>query len=114
MKPKTPKPKPPVRSYKPNDYLRGSKRVGGSYTAFDTYGQGRPDFGKGPGPGEPYHEVQKKVAPMPKWAGSGSKSPKWAPGVNIGSSNVNPSTQPANIGSGDPRIDAIRRRLRGL
>lgn len=111
MKPKTPKPKRPVRSYTPNDYLRGSKKIGGSYTAFNTYGQGRPDFGKGPGPGEPYHEVQKKVAPIPKWGGTGSKGVRWAPGINIGQGNTSLPVQDRNV---DPRIEAIRRRLRGL
>src|SRR5205809_4860255 len=109
-----PKPKTPARTYTPNDYLRGSKNIGGTYTAFDTYGQGTPDFGHALGPGDPYHEVQKKIQPMPKWAGSGSKALKWAPGINIGSTNPAQSTQPAAIGSSDPRIEAIRRRLRGL
>lgn len=50
----------------PDDYLRGSKFVGEKYTAWDTYGQGRPDFGKGAGPGEPYREVQKVMKPINK------------------------------------------------
>lgn len=106
------KPKRPVRTYTPPDYLRGSKQIGKSYTAFDTYGQGRPDFGHGAGPGEPYHEVQKKVAPVPKWGGTGSKSPRWAPGINIGQGNT--SSLPIPDRNADPRIEAIRRRLRGL
>jgi hypothetical protein len=102
--------------YKPSDYLRGSKTIGGKYTAWDTYGQGRPDFGKGSGPGEPYHEVQKNVKlpkPKPRLPSPG-KFPKPTPRPN------NPSLPPfENASAGppgsfsprNPRIEAIRRRL---
>ena len=82
----------PPKNYKPDDWLKGSTRVGGDYTAFDTYGQGRPDFGHGAGPGTPYHTVQKKVQ-LPK-----INTPKW--GIPMGTGT-----------SVDPRISAIRRRL---
>jgi hypothetical protein len=67
-KPKPVKPKKPAMRKRPSgipdDYLRGSKFVGEKYTAWDTYGQGRPDLGKGAGPGEPYREIQKTVRPQ--------------------------------------------------
>lgn len=89
----TPAPAKPV-TYTPPDYLRGSKTVGKKYTAYNTYGQGRPDFGKDLGPGEPYHEVQKTVQkPIPQ-----SRLPKWG---TINSLH-------------DARLSAIRRRLQGM
>lgn len=81
---------------KPPDWLSGSMVKGKKYTAWDTYGQGTPDFGKGSGPGEPYHKTTNIV----------------------GSSKV---TRPRSITKkttyqpvGDARMDAIQRRLRGL
>lgn len=47
--------------YVPQDYLKGSKAEGKSYTAADNFGQGTPDRGRGAGPGTPYHEVTKKI-----------------------------------------------------
>lgn len=86
-----------VRRYKPFDWIRGSVIPGQKYTAWNTYGQGTPDFGKGKGPGTPYHEVQKRIP----------KNPRRKPAsVGIG-------TLPISTGN-DPRGDAIQRRLRGL
>lgn len=45
----------------PTDYVKGSKVVGEKYNAFNTYGQGTPDFGASKGPGDPYHVVQKTM-----------------------------------------------------
>lgn len=106
-----------LKSYTPADYLRGSKKVGGTYTAFDTYGQGTPDFGHQKGPGEPYHEVQKKVKAVPKWAKPQGTHLPWAPGIPIGGSNQETKPWWGNQlpgAGGDSRIEAIRRRLRGL
>lgn len=83
---------------KPPDYLSGSKTPGKKYSAWDTYNQGKPDFGKDKGPGDPYHVVQKTVAkpvPAPR-----SNRPAWAGGVDR-SSNVRR----------DPWLNAIKRRL---
>lgn len=95
---------------KPYDYLRGSIKPGGKYTAWNTYGQGKPDFGYGKGPGEPYHEVQKRVT-----AGGPQMPPRGRPGSPtkpiVGAGDA--STLPWGKGR-DPRIEAIRRRLRGL
>lgn len=104
-----------VWAQKPADYLSGGTAVGDTYNAWDTYKQGKPDFGKGAGPGEPYHQVQKKISPNRKKPpannppnlgtivpGAGNSTlPYGPPGTRI------PSTS-------DPRTDAIRRRLRGL
>lgn len=49
------------QKYKPADYLKGGAGVGQKYTAYNTYSQGKPDFGKSTGPGDPYHEVSKKI-----------------------------------------------------
>ena len=59
--PTPPKQKPRPVTANPSDYLRGSKVVGEKYTAWNTYGGSKPDFGKDKGPGEPYHEVTKTV-----------------------------------------------------
>lgn len=105
-----PKPKPkPKPKYTPSDYLRGSKTVGESYTAWDTYGQGKPDFGKGAGPGEPYREVQRRVRKPPAW--TKPKTP--TQGVKPSSGRI---AAPGWIGksisgSSDPRVSAIRKRL---
>jgi hypothetical protein len=102
-------PKKPIR-YKPADFLRGSQMVGEKYTAWDSHGQGKPDFGKGAGPGEPYREVQKTNRKPPK-ASPGSSAAK---GVMPSQGNV---TGPSWIAKGpmanrnDPRIAAIRKRL---
>lgn len=111
--PTPPKPKIPAqRVKKPVDYLRGGKTggttVGENYTAWNTYGQGKPDFGKGPGPGEPYHEVQKKVqTPLP---GPKTNRPGWAtlPGRKPAPGGGLPFHPP---GKPDSRIAAIKRRL---
>lgn len=76
---------PSVKTANPSDYLRGSKIIGQKYTAWNTYNQGKPDFGKGSGPGTPYHEIQKTVK-------QSSPSRTWSP-------------------VSDPRMEAIRRRL---
>lgn len=49
------------KSLLPTDYVKGSNVVGEKYTAYNTYGQGRPDFGAKAGPGDPYHVVQKTM-----------------------------------------------------
>jgi hypothetical protein len=106
-------PTPPKRYKKgdpftPADYLKGSRKVGGAYTAWDTYGQGRPDFGVGAGPGTPYHEVQKKVKAPAPWGSMGHSQtplPKWAGGMQ------SLPTNNTAIGGSDPRITAIRKRL---
>lgn len=119
--PTPPKPKIPAqRVKKPGDYLRGGKThgttVGENYTAWNTYGQGKPDFGKGPGPGEPYHEVQKKVqTPLPGPKGR-MNPPKWAPGPTLPKrpGGTLPFTPPGNKGKVDARLAAIKRRLQGV
>lgn len=102
--------KKPVR-YKPADFIRGTQNVGDKYTAWDTYGQGKPDFGKGAGPGEPYREVSKRNTGRP----GVSAVPK---GVKPAAGSVVPSGGPSWIAktrvggnSSDPRIAAIRKRL---
>lgn len=90
-RPKFPKPKPPKPPskspiYKPPDYLSGGQRIGEKYKAWSTFGSKKPDFGKGAGPGIPYHVVNKTVAKPVK------------PG----------NTKPLQT---DPRSEAIKRRL---
>jgi hypothetical protein len=108
--PKKLPPKPPVdNTFQPGDYLSGSTTIGGKYNAYDTYGQGAPDFGEGAGPGTPYHVVQKTVSrPV--------KRPAKPRGLPSAPPIANPprATLPARtIGAPktDPRIEAIRRRL---
>ena len=113
--PPKPKPKPKPITANPFDWLRGSKIVGQKYTAWDTYGQGRPDFGKQIGPGDPYHEIQKTVV-------KGSEKPpveelNAARGITGGlrlGVRGNPNASGTVIPQTDPRTEAIRRRLRGL
>lgn len=100
-----------VLTEKPADYLSGGTSVGDTYNAWDTYKQGKPDFGKGAGPGEPYHQVQKKIAPTRKKP-PGNNPPKLGTIVS-GVGNSTPTYGPPGTKS-DPRTDAIRRRLRGL
>lgn len=88
---------------KPSDWLFGSNKVGSKYTAWNTYGQGKPDMGKGVGPGEPFHKIQKTVLR--------SGGPDWKPSRPSGPEVVGRSTTSAK---NDPRTEAIRRRLRGL
>lgn len=129
-KPPQKKPKPTTPQHvrnAPTDYLRGGKTkghtVGEGYTAWNTYGQGKPDFGKGPGPGEPYHEVQKKVQkPLP-----GSQKPPWATVPGRKASPM-PSPIPRKLpwrppvkassttgtGGNSAWINAVRRRLQGV
>lgn len=80
----------------PPNYLSGSKTPGGKYSAWDTYGQGKPDFGKDKGPGDPYHVVQKTIAKTP------TKQPKWG-SIVAKNSAIKATT--------DARMNAIRRRL---
>lgn len=100
-------------SYKPTDYLRGSQAVGQKYTAWDNFNQGRPDFGKGAGPGTPYHEVTKKVPNTPlQWpsgpstppSGTRPPKPRWVSQVGV------QSRPPSRIAN-EARINVIRRRL---
>lgn len=98
------------KTYKPGDWLKGSTTIGKQYTAWDTYGQGKPDFGAAQGPGDPYHEVQKTVRrPV--------KPPKWVPPKTLPQAPGRPSERswipPGTISTGhsDPRISVIRRRL---
>lgn len=101
---KKPAPKPVIKqpTYKPPDYLSGSQRVGQKYKAWDTFGAGKPDFGKGAGPGIPYHVTEKTVTKPVTVTG---QTPRFGKVAKIG-----PSQEKRN----DPRADAIRRRLRGL
>jgi len=92
-----------MATYDPTDWLRGSKTVGKNYTSWNTYGQGKPDMGAGLGPGEPYHEVVKKVPNQ-------MNPPNW--GLDIKPKEM--VGQQSQVGGNDPRIEAIRRRLRGL
>lgn len=92
MNPTLPSPVKPT-TYKPPNWLRGSTTVGGTYTGWNDYGQGTPDFGKGAGPGTPYHEVQSRV-----------KAP--TPVLGNGNRNIGMALSPSNA-----KIDAIRRRL---
>lgn len=108
MKRTTPisKTKPPANTILPPDYIRGSKTVGGEYTAWETAGRGKPDFGKSKGPGDPYREVKKKVKkpfPIPP---SGAK-PDSGYGRNL-------PMQRATLPKKDLRINAIKRRLGAL
>jgi hypothetical protein len=114
IKPPVPKIPSPGTNSKPANYLRGSKTIGQKYTAYDNYGQAKPDFGKGNGPGTPYHEVQKIVQKAVPGAGkpvtpgppsSGIKLPKWA-GRGL-------PTKPSGTLAKDARVAAIRNRLRG-
>lgn len=96
-----PKPKP---WNLPSDYLRGSKHVGEKYTAWDTYNQGRPDFGKKGGPGTPYHEVQHTNLK--------SKTPPWAlPGKVIPKPPAQRTSHLPQWKPTDARVSAIRKRL---
>lgn len=105
-----------MATYKPFDYLKGSKTLGQNYTAWDTYGQGKPDFGKAKGPGDPYHEITKKVRkPTPGAPGSGKPLP-W--GIANQSTTPKPSWLPAQVASqrgneNSAWINAVRRRLQG-
>jgi hypothetical protein len=97
--------------YVPPDYLSGSKTIGGKYTAWDTYGQGRPDFGVGEGPGTPYHQDQKTVTAPPPWGPMGTGQtplPKWAGGLPY---RPGSTSNPPSSNVSDPRITAIRKRL---
>lgn len=105
--------------FKPSDYLKGPTIIGQNYTAWDTYGQGRPDFGKGAGPGDPYHEVIKKNSGLnpPQRGGipSGTTGSDYHRPTQGGYGGVNgggflPGGS-GNLGTGDPRIMAIRKRL---
>lgn len=49
--------------YKPADYVRGGKAEGNTYTAKEMYNGRTPNSVKG-GPGEPYHEVSKKIGSL--------------------------------------------------
>jgi hypothetical protein len=93
-----------MATYDPLDFLRGSKTIGQKYTSWNTYGQGKPDMGVGAGPGEPYHEVVKKVpnqiSPPNNW------------GLDVSAPEM--VGQKSQVSGTDPRIEAIRRRLRGL
>lgn len=113
--PKPPQAKPKPVKYTPADRLRGGTTVGSNYTAWDTYGQGKPDFGKDVGPGDPYHEVSKKVAkPLP---GSGQVKPlPWGTPNQSRNSNLPNWVNRAMPSSGTGNnawIDAVRRRLKG-
>lgn len=93
--------------FTPGDYLRGSKIAGNQYTAWDTYGQGRPDFGKGAGPGEPYREVKKTNS------GIGAITRPKSPILNPPKQGRIPTiSSPSRPGvTNDPKVLAIRRRL---
>ena len=88
---------------KPSDWLSGSNVLGKKYTAWNTYGQGKPDMGKGAGPGEPFHKVEKTNVRAGR--------PGWIPNQPSGPEVVSRSTTSTKS---DPRSEAIRRRLRGL
>lgn len=95
---------------KPADWMSGGTKVGDTYNAWDTYGQGKPDFGVGAGPGEPYRQVQKKV-PRPKPAIK-AQLPNYKDIISGAGNSTLPFNPPGT--RSDPRTDAIRRRLRGL
>lgn len=101
------KPRVP-KIFKPSDYLRGSQATGKNYTAFNTYGQGKPDFGKGAGPGEPYHEVVKPNLGKNILDKDGQKVPPWKPPTTVSKKPpwASSSTRPL-----DARTQIIRRRL---
>lgn len=80
----------------PSDWLSGGMKNGAKYQAWDTFGQGKPDFGKGKGPGDPYHSVTRTVG----------KPHASRPQIPRNKTQYNPK--------GDARLDAIQRRLRGL
>jgi hypothetical protein len=135
----TPKPTSPPKpkTFKPGDYLKGSTTVGQNYTAWDTFGQGKPDFGKDLGPGDPYHEVLKKNSGFnpPQRGVGGVDNPVTGPGMgqpiklgNVFGQPQRNGTQPTSNGgsrsplvnnllqhslnnTSDPRIAAIRKRL---
>jgi hypothetical protein len=96
------KPKPP-RIFKPADFLRGSTKVGQKYTAWTNYNQGKPDFGKGSGPGTPYSEIT-RLNTGQNW--SQLPSPPRSP-------SSRPTYSRPSFGrlTDDPRASAIRRRL---
>lgn len=96
------KPKKP-KTFKPSNYLRGSTTPGGKYTAFTNYGQGRPDFGKGAGPGTPYREVT-RVNPGRNY----TEWPDWEPPASKTGTYSRPRSGTLTR---DPRTSAIRRRL---
>lgn len=104
-KPK-PKPKPPTvpDSRLPGDFVRGSKVIGQDYTAWETANKRKPDFGKGKGPGDPYREVTKKMAPAAP--ALPTEKPKGHPGFG----RLLRSKMPANPKK-DLRVNAIKRRL---
>jgi hypothetical protein len=90
-----------AKNPKPRDWAGGSTTIGGTYDAWNTYGQGAPDMGVGAGPGLPYHTTKKKVktpAPMPLPSRGGPMSQRPEPHWNGGNWN-------------DARISAIRKRL---
>lgn len=101
--------KPPVKSkpkpkpFKPSDYLRGSTKPGEKYTAFSNYGQGRPDFGKGAGPGSPYREVTRTNPGR-----AAAETPSWRPPTSKTATYTRPRSGTLTR---DPRTSAIRRRL---
>lgn len=98
-----PKPRTKPKTFSPSDFLRGSKNVGQKYTAWDTYGQGKPNFGKGVGPGSPYREVVKANTGSNATSGGG-----WTPPRSPGQTYNRPRSGRL---TGDPRTSAIRRRL---
>lgn len=115
--PKLKVPKPGVNK-NPANYLRGSKTIGQKYTAYDNYNQGKPDFGKGAGPGTPYHEVQKTVQKAIPGAG---KPVNAGPPTNSHIHLPNWFGRSPSIGNGgyldnivrNARSAAIRKRLEG-
>lgn len=110
--PKKPVPKKPTpktafpKIYNPTDFLRGGKKIGDKYTAWNTYGGEKPDFGKGKGPGDPYHETQRTVASYVKEQAKG--------GLGGAQKPTGPTWPGGKPTKPDPRSEAIRRRLRGL
>lgn len=96
--------KPKPKTFTPNDYLSGSKTVGQKYNAWNTYGQGKPDFGKGAGPGEPYHIVQKANV---------GKNISLPGTINWAGNNANTWQRPTagTVKNASPYVAAIRRRL---
>lgn len=92
-----------TKVFKPNDYIKGGTKVGTDYTAYANYNQGKPDFGKGYGPGTPYHEVTRRNTGR-NYAGSLPKPP-----AHQGSATYHRPSYGA--ATGDSRASAIRRRL---
>lgn len=92
---------------KPKNWLRGGTKIGQSYTGWNTHNQGKPDFGKGAGPGIPYQEVTGKIKNP-----TGGKVPDWVLNVEKPPNPV--ERKPTKMkwpSQRDAALEAIQRRL---